>query len=206
MAVEPVDHQGEIRWRSTVALVAVLAALAAPALLAALDAPGAPGDASVWAPAAKDFLGTSVVGSSRVYFTGAEGVLGEVFYPTLDKVQNVDMQVLVTDAIRTWGVEERKQKTHDVSLIHKRAINNSGAGDNSRTLTAAKRAMLVASEPNSTSSALAISRPWKTVNGKVMVSNGFVGRNDGWTDLFSGASDKTMDWTFDGSFGGNVAQ
>ena len=39
-----------------------------------------------------------------------------------------------------------------------------------------------------------------------MVSSGFVGRNDGYTDLFAGAGDKTMDFRFDGAFGGNVAQ
>lgn len=63
---------------------------------------------SVWAPAAKNFIGTSAGTPSRVYFTGAEGVLTEVFYPTLDRVQNVDLQFLVTDAAKTWGDEERR--------------------------------------------------------------------------------------------------
>jgi glucoamylase len=239
---------------------------------AAADAPGAPGVPSVWAPAAKEFLGTSTSDLSRVYFTGAEGILTEVFYPTLDVVQNVDMQFLVTDAGGSWGAEdaeERRQDAHSVRLLNQRAllwevattadngkwkitkkiftdpqrssviqrvtfqsleagrtvqdfrvyvlnnpaINNSGGGqnsggtnDNSRTLTFDQRTMLAASEPHSTSAALAISLPWKTVNGNAMVSHGFVGRNDGWTDLFGGADDRTMDWQFEGSFGGNVAQ
>lgn len=218
--------------------------------------------------------------SSRVYFTGAEGIVTEVFYPTLDRVQNVDMQLVVVDAGRTFtpaDAEERRQKSHDVTLLNKRAlawqvitvadnrkwkttkrifvdptrqtlvqrvrfevlepgktlrdfnvfvlsnpaINNSGGGagslgrnDNSRTLSfplnpegdTPRRVMLTASEPDSTSSALAISRPWKQVDGHPMVSSGFVGKNDGWTDLFGGTSDKTMDFHFDGAFNGNVAQ
>ncbi len=257
----------------------VLVLLQIPALASTLEAPCPPGNASVWGMAAKDSLGTSVSSNSRVYFTGAEGILTEVFYPTLDRVQNVDLQLLVTDANKTWGDEERRQNQHDVSQINKRAmlwqavttadsgkwkttkrtftdpvrnaviqrvtfqtlepgkavkdydlyllnnpaINNTGAGsgnanqcsgkqdagqgaDNSRTLTANNRIMLVASEANSTSSALAVSLPWKVVGGNPMVSSGFVGRNDGFTDLLAGASDKTMDFRFDGAFGGNVAQ
>ncbi|MHB0955375.1 MAG: glycoside hydrolase family 15 protein [Pirellulaceae bacterium] len=243
-----------------------------PLSLKAVDAPSGPGVASVWAPAAKEFLGTSRSDASRVYFTGAQGIVTEVFYPTLDRVQNVDMQFLITDAVGSWGAEqaeERKQLEHDVSLINKRAmawqvettadngkwkvtkkiftdpgrnsliqrvtfhtlesgktvqdyrvyvlnnpaIDNSGGGemssgiaDNSQTLTFDGRIMLVASEPHKTSTALAMSLPWKTVSGEIKVSNGFVGRNDGWTDLFGGADDRTMDWHFDGCFGGNIAQ
>ncbi len=245
-------------WAAAAALALVV--LIGPAL--AQTAPGAPGAPSVWAPAAKDFLGTALSNTSSVYFTGAEGILTEVFYPALDRVQNVDMQFLVTDASRTWGDEERRQKQHDVTLVDKRAmlwqavttsdsgkwkiskrifadpdrstvvqrvtfqtlepgksvkqynvyvlnnpaIDNTGAGDNSRTLTAGGRTMLVASEPNSTSSAMAVSLPWKVEDGKPMVSNGFVGQNDGFADLFGGAVDRTMNWRFTGAFSGNVAQ
>jgi glucoamylase len=271
-------HTTKTGYRNLAATL-ILLAFHGPGPALALEAPCAPGNASVWAPAAKDFLGTSLSTESRVYFTGAEGVLTEVFYPTLDRVQNVDLQFLVTDAFKTWGDEERQQKAHAVSQVDKRAmmwqtlttadsgkwkitkriytdpgrntliqrvtfqtlepgksvkdynlyilnnpaINGTGAGsgnanscsgrqgtsqgaDNSRTLVAGTRIMLVASEPNSTASALAVSLPWKRVNGTPMVSNGFVGRNDGFTDLFAGSSDKTMDFHFDGTFGGNVAQ
>lgn len=259
--------------------VCALAALQLPAVAQALEAPCPPGNASVWGPAAKDFLGTSASDTSRVYFTGAEGIVTEVFYPTLDRVQNVDLQLLVTDVNKNWGDEERRQKQHEVSQVNKRAmlwqavttadsgkwkitkkiftdpgrnaliqrvtfqtlepgkavkdynlyvlnnpaINNTGAGsgtsnqcggrqdagqgaDNSRTLTASSRVMLVASEPDSTASALAVSLPWKVQGGNSMVSSGYVGRNDGFTDLFAGANDKTMNFRFDGAFGGNVAQ
>ncbi|MFW9257623.1 glycoside hydrolase family 15 protein [Nostoc sp. CALU 546] len=247
----------------------IVSGLKVVGLAFALDAPGKPGAPSVWALSAKDFIGTSASNTSRVYFTGAEGVLTEVFYPTLDTVQNVDLQFLITDASKTWGDEERKQLKHDITLINPRsliwqvvtkdgddrwkitkkiftdpsrntviqrvtfqtlepgktvkdynlyllnnpAINNSGGGsdnqrgaDNSRTLVADGRTLLIASEPNSTSSAIGISRPWKVVNGNTMVSNGFVGQNDGFTDLFGGQGDRNMDWHYTGAYGGNVAQ
>ncbi|MCC7220115.1 MAG: amylase, partial [Candidatus Contendobacter sp.] len=117
----------------------------------------------------------------------------------------------------------KKIKDYNLYLLNNPAINNTGAGsgtsnqcsgrqgtaqgaDNSRTLSANNRVMLVASEPNSTASALALSVPWKTLGGQAMVSNGFVGRNDGFTDLFAGANDRTMNFRFDAAFGGNVAQ
>ncbi len=230
-----------------------------------VDAPGAPGALSTWAPGAKEFLGTSASTTSKVYFTGAEGILTEVFYPSPDRAQNVDLELIVVDAQKTWGAkdaEEKRQKQHEATLVNKRAlvwqtvtrsdngkwkvtkktftdpgrpaviqrttfetlepgkkvsdydvyvlnnpaINNSGGGDNSRRLQAGNRTMLAASEPNSTSSALAVSLPWKKIGGETMVSSGFVGRNDGWTDLFAGAEDRTMDWHFEGAYGGNVAQ
>ncbi len=244
-----------------ISLYLFLVILGVPYPGVALNAPGAPGAPSVWASAEKDFLGESLNSASKVYFTGADGILTEIFYPTLDCVQNVDLQFLVTDNAGTWGDEEKKQK-HDIVLVNKRAlvwlatsssntgkwkitkkifsdptrnsviqrvtfqtlepgktvkdynvyilnnpaINNSGDAGNSRTLTASSRTMLVASEPNSTASALAISIPWKVFNGTEMVSSGFVGKNDGYTDLFGGADDKKMDWSFDGAYGGNVAQ
>jgi glucoamylase len=269
LSVRRLVTTGLRKRRTWCAALGLLAATLIASLALAVEAPNGPGLPSVWAPAAKDFIGTSASTPSRVYFTGAEGVLTEVFYPTLDRVQNVDLQFLVTDAAKTWGDEERRQQRRDISLVNKRAmvwqavttadsgkwritkkiftdpgrdtviqratfetlelgrgvkdynlyvlnnpaINNSGGGgdyqsgpDNSQTLLACGRTMLVASEPNSTASALAVSLPWKTVGGHAMVSHGFVGRNDGYTDLFGGANDRTMDWHYHGAYGGNVAQ
>ena len=39
-----------------------------------------------------------------------------------------------------------------------------------------------------------------------MVSSGFEGVSDGWTDLLGGSSDKTMNWLHDSATNGNVAQ
>jgi glucoamylase len=192
-------------------------------------------------------------------------MLTEVFYPSPDRIQNIDMEFLVEDTAKTMGpndAEEKLQTQQDVALVDKRAliwqsstianngtwkttktiftdpsrptivqrvvfqtlqsgktvqdfnlfvlnhpgIENQGGNDNSRTLTNGSRIMLVASKPNTTSSALGVSLPWKTNGTNAEVSNGFVGVNDGWTDLFGGADDRTMDWQFDAAYGGNVAQ
>nr|WP_233562011.1 glycoside hydrolase family 15 protein [Sorangium cellulosum] len=221
------------------------------------------GAASVWGPADKSFLGTSMTAASRVYFTGHRGIVSEVFYPVLDTVNTVDLQFLVGDTAKTF-VDEEKQQSYTVTqpdkrsmrwqatttnsghnwritktvftdpgrnaliqrvkfdalngknvtqfnlyLLHNPAMDNSGAGDSSKTIntvTPAARTMLVASE-NSRASALAISRSWKAgAGGLPMVSSGFVGETDGWTDLLGGSSDKTMSWRNDAASGGNVAQ
>lgn len=263
--------------KSPFLITAVSGAVALVALLSnvlADNAPNAPGSQSVWAPAAKDFLGTSVSKNSSVHFTGAEGILTEVFYPSVDAAQNVDLQLLIVDKAGTFSgpdAEERKQTKHNVTLVDKRsmvwqvvttanngkwkttkkffadpkrssviervtfetlesgksvndynvyvlnnpAINNTGGGqnfpggtqDNSRTITSNGRTFVAASEPNSTSSALGISRPWAKANGGApLLSSGFVGSNDGYTDLFGGSHDHKMDWQFTGAFQGNVAQ
>ncbi len=70
----------------------------------------------------------------------------------------------------------------------------------SRTVSSGKRTMISASIPNAMASALAVSLPWK------MVSNGFYGLNDGWTDLFGPGGDRTMKHHYDSASGGNVAQ
>ncbi|MFZ0159155.1 MAG: glycoside hydrolase family 15 protein, partial [Kineosporiaceae bacterium] len=90
-------------------------------------------------------------------------------------------------------------------LLHNPAMDNSGADDTSQTLVSGGRTMLVASQ-GTRASALAVTRPWKTSSGAAMVSSGFVGTSDGWTDLLGGTSDKTMNDTYDTAATGNVAQ
>ncbi|MES2933170.1 MAG: carbohydrate-binding module family 20 domain-containing protein [Pseudomonadota bacterium] len=90
-------------------------------------------------------------------------------------------------------------------LLHNPSMNNSGGGDTSKTLASGGRTLMVASDSNRVS-AIGVSQAWKNVGGTTMVSNGFVGVNDGWTDLLGGASDKTMNSSFDLAAGGNVAQ
>ncbi len=87
-------------------------------------------------------------------------------------------------------------------LLHNPAMDNSGAGDTSQTLVSGGRTMLVSAQ-GSRASALAVTRPWKTSAGAAMVSSGFVGGSDGYTDLLGGASDKTMTWNYDTAGAGN---
>jgi glucoamylase len=192
-------------------------------------------------------------------------MLTEVFYPSPDTVQNIDMEFLVEDAAKTLGAaegEEKLQSHQSVRLVDKRAmlwettttannghwkitkriftdparstlvervlfqvlepgksvrdfnlfvlnhpgIDNAGGNDNSRTIQKEDRIMLAAWKPDETASVLAVSLPWKSNGAGAMVSNGFVGQNDGWTDLFGGSDDRTMDWQYNTAHHGNVAQ
>ncbi len=77
------------------------------------DAPGAPGIPHRWAPASKDAVGTAYEtsgASSPVWFTLAQGILTEVFYPTVDQAQVGDLQFLVTDGSEFFS--EQKSDTH----------------------------------------------------------------------------------------------
>ena len=98
----------------------------------------------------------------------------------------------------------RRVSDFNLYALHNPAMDNSGSGDLSRTLSST-RTMLVASQ-STRASALAVSRPWGLSGGTAMVSNGFVGVSDGWTDLLGGGADKVMNWTYDSASSGNVAQ
>ncbi|XLM20080.1 amylase, partial [Chromobacterium piscinae] len=89
-------------------------------------------------------------------------------------------------------------------VLFKPYLDNAGSGNTAQTVAAAGGYALAASR-NSRASALMASQPWKTVNGQPMLSNGFVGQSDGWTDLI-GSGDNKMDWTFSSASNGNVAQ
>src|SRR5215469_11427246 len=112
------------RLTTYLALSALCLALGAQIVLAT-DAPNGPGMPSVWAPGSKDFLGTSASDDSKVYFTGAQGMLTEVFYPSPDRVQNIDMEFLIEDTAKTMSAadsEEKLQHQQSVRLVDKRAM------------------------------------------------------------------------------------
>lgn len=89
--------------------------------------------------------------------------------------------------------------------LHNPSMDLSGAGDTGTTVVAGGIPYLVASQGNR-HGALAVSSGWQVEGGATMVSNGFVGVNDGYTDLLGGASDKTMNFTYDAATDGNIAQ
>lgn len=111
----------------------------------------------------------------------------------------------VIQRVKFEALGGRNVSQFNLYLLHNPAVDNSGAGDVSRTSTVGGRTLLVASQ-NNRASAVAVSRPWKTVDGAVMVSNGFVGVSDGWTDLLGGSADRTMNWHNDLASNGDVAQ
>ena len=58
---------------------------------------GGPGLEPCWATGRKDGVGTAYSADSRIWFTLADGILTEVFFPTIDTPQLRDMQFMVTD-------------------------------------------------------------------------------------------------------------
>ena len=64
-------------------------------------APANPHPSPVWACARKDLVGTAI-GSSRVWFTIAQGVLSEVYYPRIDIPQIRDLGFIVADNAGFW--------------------------------------------------------------------------------------------------------
>jgi glucoamylase len=86
---------------------------------------GAGQDPFHWSPSSKQFLGTAANNNSLVYFTGAQGILTEIFYPSPDSPQNVDLQLIVEDAGGTLdspSAEEKQQNMHTVHQVDPRAM------------------------------------------------------------------------------------
>ncbi len=67
-----------------------------------------------WAPARKDIVGASL-GSSRLWFTLAQGIVTEVYYPRVDIPQIKDLGFIVADDQGFW-VELRRHGDYTVTL------------------------------------------------------------------------------------------
>jgi glucoamylase len=72
---------------------------------------GAPGDEPRWTHANKDGVGTAYAVSSRLWFTLLDGIVTEVYCPTVDRAQLRDLQLLVTDGETFMHEERRHLKT-----------------------------------------------------------------------------------------------
>ena len=84
-------------------------------------APGGPGIPPRWTRGAKDAVGTAYAVSSRVWYTMANGVLTEVYYPTIDTPQIRDMQYLVTDG-ETFFHDERRHMQTELGCVGTAAL------------------------------------------------------------------------------------
>src|SRR5438045_8929658 len=96
-------------------------------------APGAPGQMAHWTGGNKQGVGTSNSLSSHVWFTlGPDGVLNEVYYPTVDKANTRLLEFVVTNG--KSGVErESEDTTHqievpDTGFLRLRRMTRSSAG------------------------------------------------------------------------------
>ncbi|PYX99670.1 MAG: hypothetical protein DMG63_08125 [Acidobacteria bacterium] len=96
-------------------------------------APGAPGQMAHWTGGNKQGVGTSNSLSSHVWFTlGPDGVLNEVYYPTVDKANTRLLEFVVTDG-KSWVERESEDTTHqievpDTEVLSLRQVNTSKAG------------------------------------------------------------------------------
>ena len=91
-----------------------------------------------WPTAAKNGFGTSMTLASKVWFTLADGVMTEVFYPTLDvpNVQTLQFQVSTDGKIESEidDTHHRLELPHPNALIF-RQINSAKSGQYTITKT-----------------------------------------------------------------------
>ncbi|HET9494610.1 MAG TPA: glycoside hydrolase family 15 protein [Chloroflexia bacterium] len=94
-------------------------------------APGGPGAEPKWTRSAKDAVGTAYSTASRIWYTFSDGVVNEVYYPTIDRPQIRDLQYLVTDG-ETFFHDERSLRSEVQTLSHHalglRVINSDPGG------------------------------------------------------------------------------
>src|ERR1700749_751930 len=82
---------------------------------------GAPGVEPRWTSSKKDAVSTAYSASSRVWFTVSHGTLNEIYYPTIDRPQTRDMELLFTDG-ETFFHEEKRDLEYDFHHIDPDAL------------------------------------------------------------------------------------
>jgi glucoamylase len=84
-------------------------------------APGAPGADAHWPGAAKNGFGTSNTLSSKVWFTLTNGVMTEVFYPTLD-VPNIQTLELIV-CREGQCASENEELLHELRVLNRHSLS-----------------------------------------------------------------------------------
>jgi glucoamylase len=77
---------------------------------------GGPGLEPRWTSSKKDAVATAYAASSRVWFTVSHGTLNEVYFPTIDRPQMRDMELLFTDE-STFFHEEKRDFEYDFHYV-----------------------------------------------------------------------------------------
>src|SRR5450432_176098 len=85
-------------------------------------APDGPGALSYFDLARKDCVGTARDTTSKVWFTLADGVLSDVYYPTIDNTNVKTLQYIVTDG-STFTDLQTRDTTYTVQLLDKHALD-----------------------------------------------------------------------------------
>src|ERR1700690_498174 len=76
----------------------------------------APGVEPRWTSSQKDAVSTAYAASSRVWFTISHGTLNEIYYPTIDRPQTRDMELMFSDG-ETFVTEEKRDFLFDFKFI-----------------------------------------------------------------------------------------
>jgi glucoamylase len=212
-------------------------------------APGGPGIQPHWTRGAKEAVGTAYSTSSPLWYTVADGVITECYYPTIDSPQLRDLQYLVSDGETFFHDERRNMRTTTDCLgssslgvkitnadpegrysIKKRIITDphlscllvhtkfnvapewqgrlhlyvlcaphlkiEGWHNNGEVTEARGRKFLMAYRDDVYLVITCLPFPF------IKFSCGYVGINDGWTDLFHHFK---MTWEYDSALDGNIA-
>lgn len=211
-------------------------------------APGGPGIAPRWTRGAKDAVGTAYSVSSRVWYTIANGVITEVYFPTIDSPQIRDLQFLVSDGETFFHDERRHMRTVTECMGSaalgftltnsdpegRYSIKKTIIGDPHLSCLLVHTSFIVAPEWQGRLHLYVLCAPHLQIGGwhnnaqivsargrKLLLayrddvfltlgatspfsrlSVGYVGVNDGWTDL---ADNYQMDWQYDSVTDGNIA-
>src|SRR4051812_25968373 len=99
----------EVRLRAAAAIAAASLCCWVPTA-SAQTAPGAPGALSHFDLARKDCVGTARNTRSKVWFTVADGVLSDVYFPTNDTTNNETLQYVVTDGSTFTDLQTRDMR------------------------------------------------------------------------------------------------
>ena len=99
------------------AILGVLLGVAStPTIVRAASAPDGPGVLSHFGLARKDCLGTARNTTSKVWYTVANGVLSDVYYPTVDTTNVETLQYIVTDGATFTDLQTRDM-TYSVQAL-----------------------------------------------------------------------------------------
>ncbi len=79
-------------------------------------APGWPGIPPRWTSSAKSGVGTSLSGSSRVWFTISHGILNEIYYPRIDLASIRDMGFILTNG-KDFFFDEKREALYQQEYI-----------------------------------------------------------------------------------------
>ncbi len=79
---------------------------------------GAPGIEPRWTHANKEGVGTAYSTSSRIWFTIWNGVITEIYYPTVDLPQVRDLQFLISDGKSLFHEEKRHLESKTERMWH----------------------------------------------------------------------------------------